>query len=130
MARALMASLSPARVTTRTLAVSLALALVASASAQAPSVQFSSLVYPPDSYEEVDGKKTLCFRAVDGMTGAALPQAELFLIAESDHPVRGEFAFQQRLVPDADGFFRIPLDPNLQKGRTRHWLMVRAPLLR
>jgi hypothetical protein len=127
MARALMDSLSPARDTTRALAVSLALALVANASAQAPSVQFSSLVYPPDSYEEVDGKKTLCFRAVDGMTGAALPQAELFLIAESDHPVRGEFSFQQCLAPDADGFFRIPLDPNLQKGRTWHWLMVRAP---
>lgn len=127
MARALMPSLSPARDTTRVLAASLALALAASAVAQAPSVQFSKLVYPPDNFEEVDGKKTLCFRAVDGMTGAALPQAELFLIEESNHPVRGEFFFQSRLTPDADGFFRIALDPNLQRGRTWHWLMVRAP---
>lgn len=127
MARDLMPSLSPARDTTRALTASLALALAASAIAQAPSVQFSKLVYPPDNYEEIDGKKTLCFRAVDGMTGAPMPQAELFLIAESNHPVRGEFFFQERLAPDADGFFRIALDPNLKNGRTWHWLMVRAP---
>jgi len=118
-----MPTLSPARDTTRILAGSLALAIAANASAQAPSVQFSRLAYPPDNYEQVDGVKTLCFRAVDGMAGAALPQAELFLIAESEHPVRGEFPFSQRLEPDVDGFFRIPIP----KGSFPGWLMLRAP---
>ncbi len=126
MARALMPSLSRRRDIKRALATSLLVTLVASATAQAPSVQFSRLVYPPDSYEDIAGEKVLCFRAVDVMTGTPLAQAELFLIAESNNPVRGEFTFQQRLTADADGFVRVPLGQDL-KRRSWSWMLLRAP---
>lgn len=124
-----MPSLSPLRDTALALAVCLCpfAATAAPAAAQNPEPSFSDLVFPHESYEDVGGQMWICFRAVDVMTGAPLPNAELFLIAESNNPVRGEFAFQQRIAADADGFMRVPLGTNGEQRRRWSWLMLRAP---
>jgi hypothetical protein len=88
--------------------------------AQSPNVTVSDAVYPADAVTMHGEQKWITTRVLDASTGAPIPGAELLLIAESNHPMRGEMWWQMRAVADADGFVRLRADP-------RSWLAVRAP---
>ncbi|MCB9877354.1 MAG: hypothetical protein H6835_07110 [Planctomycetes bacterium] len=101
-----------------------ALAVAGLAAAQSPT--FSTALFPGDGVQRYEGAEWLCVRVVDVMTGAPLPGAEVALVAESGHPVRGEFSALQRATADADGFVRLPNGAPAD-GRLHGWMLARAP---
>jgi hypothetical protein len=99
--------------------VSCLLPWLGSLPAQAPTVTITDTVYPADAVTMHGEQKWITTRVLDASTGAPIPGAELLLIAESNHPMRGEMWWQMRAVADADGFVRLRAEP-------RGWWVVRA----
>jgi hypothetical protein len=88
--------------------------------AQSPNVTVTDAVYPADAVTMHGGEKWITTRVLDASTGAPIPGAELLLIPESSHPMRGEMWWHLRAVADADGFVRLRAEP-------QGWWVVRAP---
>ena len=65
------------------------LALAASLSGQAPVVKTTAEFYPADVEQTHGDERWLTVRVVDGVSGQPIAGAELLLIAESPHPLRG-----------------------------------------
>ncbi|MFN7671795.1 MAG: hypothetical protein ACK5S5_15230, partial [Planctomycetota bacterium] len=94
---------------------------VTSAGAKAQQIKIAEQLYPG----AVEGDRgPLLKRLVDDLTGEPLAGAEVFLIAESNTPIGGEFWWTHRGTSDADGFVRIDR-PN--GDRDWHILAVRHP---
>jgi hypothetical protein len=104
----------------RSIALSSSLLWLVSLPAQSPKVTVSDAVYPAEAVTMHGEQKWITTRVLDASTGAPIPGAELLLIAESNHPMRGEMWWQMREVADADGFVRLRAD-------ARGWFVVRAP---
>ncbi len=115
-----MLNLSPVRVT-------FAMAgLLAMGIAQAPVVTFTDAVRPIEEEHGRGGERWFTARIVDAITGVPLPGAELLLVAESNHPMRGEFWWQMRAIAGADGFVALRCDKDAPDVKPWGWVVVRA----
>ncbi|MDO8349158.1 MAG: hypothetical protein Q7T30_02900 [Planctomycetota bacterium] len=103
-----------------------ALLLAMGIAAQEPKVTLTRDVYPTGTEQSIGDERWLTARIVDGLTRAPLPGAEFLLIAESNHPIRGEFWWQMRAVADADGFVRLRADAAASGYQAWNWVAVRA----
>ncbi|MFT4513532.1 MAG: hypothetical protein ACI91B_002235 [Planctomycetota bacterium] len=102
----------------------LGLLLAPHAASQEPA--FTTERYPYNALQTPGDERWLTGRIVDGLTGQAIPAAEVLLIGESAHPMRGEFWSQMRGVADADGFVHMRVDAGAQGYEKWHWVCVRA----
>jgi hypothetical protein len=110
-----------AMILTRQRCTPVALLLLASACAVPEGVQIVDCLYPG----AVAGDRgPFVTRLVDDFTGEPVVGAELFLVAESDTPIGGEFWWTHRGTSDAGGFVRIAR-PNWD--RDWHIQVVRHP---
>jgi hypothetical protein len=91
------------------------------ADAAAAQVTIADDLYPG----AVVGRGDYLVRLVDDLDGEPIAGAEVFLVAESQHPIGGEFWFSHRGVSDAEGFVRIP-QPKLV--RDWHWQVMKHPV--
>jgi len=106
--------------------VVVALLFEAGLAAQEPKITLTREIYPTDTEYWIGDERWLTARVVDAFTRAPLPGAEMLLVAESNHPLRGEFWFQMRAVADADGFVRIRADQAAPGFQPWNWVLVRA----
>ena len=95
--------------------------------AQEAKVTVSDAVYPADAATMHGEQQWITTRVLDASTGAPIAGAELLLIAESNHPMRGELWWQMRAVADADGFVRLRADKQAPGYQPWGWCVVRAP---
>ncbi len=106
----------------------LSLFLLASGLAgQDAKVTFTKQIYSAERVCYLGEERWLTTRVVDGITGAPIAGAELLLVAESNHPMRGEFWWQMRAVADADGFVNVRADERAPGYQHWGWIVVRAP---
>jgi hypothetical protein len=107
--------------------VSCSLSWLVSLPAQEPKVTVSDAVCPADVVTMHGEQKWIATRVLDASTGAPIAGAELLLIAESNHPMRGEMWWQMRAVADAEGFVRLRADKQAPGFQPWGWCVVRAP---
>lgn len=105
----------------------LPLLFAAAVLAQEPRLTLTPDVYPAGGITWHGDEQWITLRAVDAIRDTPLPLAEVLLIAESPHPMRGEFWRQMRAMADADGFVRLRADHRAEGYVKWHWVLVRAP---
>ncbi len=59
---------------------------------------------------ERDGEQWIVSRVVDDLSGRPVAGAEVFLLAEVETPIAGEFWSTRRAKTDADGYLRVRVD--------------------
>jgi hypothetical protein len=100
--------------------------LLAALGAQAPVVTETSEFYPADTEQQNGDERWLTHRIVDALTGAPIAGAELMLLAESEHPLRGESWTGQRAASDGDGFVRLRVEEQKPGEPKPNWFLIRA----
>jgi len=98
-------------------------ALLAAVGLSAQQVTIADELFPGAT---ATGSGPYLTRLVDDLSGEPIAGAEVFLVAESDHPIAGEFWFTHRGVSEADGFVRIP-QPDGKRGW--YWQVMKHPTL-
>jgi hypothetical protein len=104
--------------------IALFVLLAAHATSQEPT--FSNDHYPYDSMQRIGEERWLTGRIVDGLTGKPIAAAEVLLLDESAHPMRGEFWWQMRGQSDVDGFVQMRVDAGAEGYKRWYWVLVRA----
>jgi hypothetical protein len=107
----------------------LGLAAVAPAQQPAPQakVTITPEIYPVEPLTVHGEPRWHTVRVVAATTGRPIAGAELLLIAESPHPMRGEMHWAMRATADADGFVRLRADERAPGFAPWGWVAVRAP---
>lgn len=90
------------------------------------TVRFSDAPHPLGVEKDRGTQQWLCARVVDGLTGRPIAAAELFLVAESRNPIRGEFSWAMRSTSDDDGILRMRVDELAPDYAPWSWIVVRA----
>lgn len=109
------------RMSRRRCTLPFASALLAVAASAQTTVTIADELFPGASPGQ---RGTYVTRLVDDLDGSPIAGAEVFLVAESNTPIAGEFWAIDSGVSDADGFVRIP-----QRDAVRgwHWQVMRHP---